>query len=145
MKKSNFLLLIIFSLGWLNTIAQTTQLTEMEFHKGEVGGIWDVWRDNFQLEWNKVQLPHTFNAEDTVDPDVSYYQGEGWYKTNLAIENPNTNGRTLLHFEGSGHKTSVYVYDKLVGKHVGGYNEFWVDITDAVSAFKKREDFESSF
>ena len=125
--------------------AQSTQLTEMQFHKGEVGGIWDVWRSKFPLEWNKVQLPHTFNAEDTVDPDVRYYQGEGWYKTNLKIENPNTNGRTILHFEGSGHKTSVYVYDELVDKHVGGYNEFWIDITDAVQAFKKRSNFESLF
>jgi len=44
-----------------------------------------------------------------------------------------------------GKKTKVYVYDQLVGEHVGGYDEWTVDITDAVLAFKKSTVFQKQF
>ncbi|HEY0039711.1 MAG TPA: glycoside hydrolase family 2 TIM barrel-domain containing protein, partial [Flavisolibacter sp.] len=80
-----------------------------------------------------------------VDPDVNYYQGPSWYRTQLDIKNQYKNGRTILHFEGAGQKTDVYVYTTKVGSHVGGYDEFSVDITDAVEAFKKTDVFQKQF
>ena len=85
--------------------------------------------------WQKVTLPHCFNAEDAVDPDVNYYQGPGWYKTLLTIDNPYADGRVVLDFEGAGQKTKVYVYTTLVGEHTGGYDGWSVDITEAVKSF----------
>ena len=76
---------------------------------------------------------------DCVEPDANYYQGPGWYKTQLDIKNPFTNGRTLLHFEGVGQKTEVYIYTTKVGSHVGGYDEWTVDITDAMAACQKNK------
>ena len=38
-------------------------------------------------------------------------------------------------FDGAGQKTDVYVYTTHVGSHVGGYDSWNVDITDAVKAF----------
>jgi beta-galactosidase len=90
-------------------------------------------------------LPHCVNAEDGVDPDVNYYQGPAWYRTQLDIKNPYSNGRTLLFFEGAGQKTDVYVYTTKVASHVGGYDEFVVDITDAVEAFRKLPVAQSQF
>ncbi|PCE64741.1 glycoside hydrolase family 2 protein [Sediminicola luteus] len=133
--KNRIFVLLLFLSG-LQLTAQSRQLTQMEFHKGGIGGIWEVWRQNFQLQWDSVALPHTYNAEDTVDPDVVYYQGPAWYRDFLDVDNPHPNGRTVLHFEGSGHKTAVYVYDIKVDEHIGGYNEFWVDITEAVSQLR---------
>ena len=52
----------------------------------------------------------------------------------LAIANPIKDGRTLLYFEGAGQTTHVYVGNTLAGTHVGGYDEFVFDITDAVAA-----------
>src|ERR1044072_933449 len=135
-----FLLLIITSAQ----AQQTNRLTgNWEFLKQDVGGIWEVVRpvgkgnpESVPL-WQTVQLPHCVNAEDGVDPDVNYYQGPAWYRTQLDIKNPYSNGRTLLFFEGAGQKTDVYVYTTKVGSHVGGYDEFVVDITDAVEAFRK--------
>ena len=95
--------------------------------------------------WTKVSLPHCVNAKDAVDPDVNYYQGPAWYRTQLDVKNPYQNGRTLLHFEGAGQKTEVYVYTTKVGTHVGGYDEFSIDITDAVEAFKKTDVFQQQF
>jgi beta-galactosidase len=104
-----------------------------EFHQGALGGPWDVWRSDKSnnLPWQSVPLPHCFNTRDCVDPDVMYYQGPGWYKTAVKVSNPFPDGRTLLLFEGAGQKSEVFVYLERVGQHVGGYDEFKIDITDA--------------
>src|SRR5690606_34029518 len=93
----------------------------------------------------QVDLPHCFNATDGVDPDVNYYQGPGWYRKNIKIDNPYQNGRTRLHFEGVGQKTEVYVYTTKVAEHIGGYDEWVVDITDAVKTFTANPICEKQF
>ncbi|CAM3894357.1 glycoside hydrolase family 2 TIM barrel-domain containing protein [Mucilaginibacter galii] len=131
---------------------QTTRLnSNWEFIRQDLGGIWEAVRpvppggpESVPL-WQNVTLPHCFNARDAVDPDVNYYQGPGWYRTQLAIANPYGNGRTLLHFEGAGQKTDVYVYTTKVTSHLGGYDEWTADITEAVAAFKKTEAFQKQF
>lgn len=122
-----------------------------EFLKGDLGGIWESVRpvgtgdpESVPI-WQRVTLPHCFNAFDAVDPDVNYYEGPGWYRNYLEIKNPYQAGRTLLHFEGAGQKTQVYVYTTLVGSHVGGYDEFTIDITDAVNEFVKTDVFKTRF
>jgi beta-galactosidase len=125
--------------------------TGWQYLKGDLGGIWEAVRSTSAgnpesvPSWQNVTLPHCFNAEDGVDPDKNYYQGPGWYRTNLKIDNPHTLGRTLLHFEGAGQKTEVYVYTTKVGSHVGGYDEWTVDITEAVDEFRKRDVFQKQF
>lgn len=113
-----------------------------EFVRQDLGGVWEAVRpveagkpESVPL-WTAVTLPHCFNAEDAVDPDVNYYQGAGWYRTMLDVENPYAGGRTWLEFEGAGQKSDVYVYLAHVGSHTGGYDGWRVDITDAVAAFR---------
>lgn len=121
------------------------RLTEgWEHYRGCLGGIWEVWRQDklpnsfFHLPWEAVGLPHCFNRFDAVDPDVKYYQGQGWYRTRLAVDNPYPGGRTLLHFEGVGQKSAVYVHTREVARHNGGYDEFRVDITEAAEAVQEQ-------
>ena len=127
--------------GNADSEAHAQRITDhWEFLQGDIGGVWEALRakENHQGKpedvpvWTNVTLPHCFNAADAVDPDRVYYQGPGWYRTNLDINNPYENGRTLLHFEGSGQKTDVYVGLEHVDRHVGGYDEWSVDITDAI-------------
>lgn len=111
-----------------------------EFVKGDLGSPYEAWRPKKRSrlpEWKQVQLPHCYNAFDAVDPDKPYYQGPAWYRNYLEISNPYKNGRVLLHFEGAGQKTDVYVYMQKLAHHVGGYDEFTVDITEAVSEYKR--------
>lgn len=107
-----------------------------EYRKGDLGGPYEALRTdplhNLGMEWQAVSLPHCFNQTDAVAPDVRYYQGPGWYRKSLQIRNPYKNGRTLLRFDGAGQKTSLYVEGTFIGEHVGGYDEFQFDITDAV-------------
>ncbi len=101
-----------------------------EHFRGTIADPWEVW--NFkQIAWQSVPLPHCFNQYDACDPDAPAYRGQGWYRTRLKPQNPYPNGRVLLHFGGAGQNTTVYVGNKMIGKNVGGYNEFVFDITDA--------------
>jgi beta-galactosidase len=137
---------ILMTLRWLAAatlaggvnfcLAQTPQSLDAgwEFHQGGLGSLWEIWRgdkatDN--VKWSPVTLPHCLNARDAVDPDGHYYEGPGWYRTHLNLANPFPNGRTLLHFEGAGQKSQVFVGLNQVGEHVGGYDEWTVDITEA--------------
>ncbi len=105
-----------------------------EFYQGSLGSLWEVWRgaaatDN--VPWTPVELPHCFNARDAVDPDLRYYQGPGWYRLRLKLDDAFPMGRVLLHFNGTGQRARVYVGLELVGEHVGGYDEWTVDLTAA--------------
>ena len=116
-----------------------------------MANIWEVMRpvkagqpESVPL-WNHVTLPHCFNAEDAVDPDLNYYQGAGWYRTNIQINNPYKGGRILLEFEGAGQQTDVYVYTTKVASHTGGYDGWVADITDAVKSFTGTDTYKTQF
>src|ERR1019366_5858442 len=105
-----------------------------EHYRAGLAGIWEVWRGKAaaaNVDWDKVAMPHCFNSWDGVDPDRPYYQGPGWYRTTFALDNPYANGRTLLHFEGAGQNSEVFIGLQSVGRHVGGDDEFTFDITEA--------------
>jgi len=153
MKTTKFVIVILaFICSYQTSAQQTTRLNgNWEFVKQDLGGIWEAVRpvtpgnpESFPL-WQQVTLPHCFNERDAVDPDGNYYQGPGWYRTMLDIKNPYNNGRTILHFEGAGQKTDVYIYTTKAGSHQGGYDEWSVDITKAVEDFKKTDVFKKQF
>ncbi len=118
-------------------VASTQSLDQgWEYYQGSLGSTWEIWRGDKATDnvtWTPVTLPHCFNARDAVDPDARYYQGPGWYRTRLTVANPFPSGRTLLHFDGAGQKSQVFVGRTKVGEHVGGYDQWDVDITDAVA------------
>jgi beta-galactosidase len=105
-----------------------------EFRLGPTDGIWEVWRAEENDLWQPASLPHCFNAGDACDPDQPYFRGQGWYRTHLALNNPFADGRTILHFQGAGQTTTLWVGSTKIGTHIGGYDEFVFDITDAVHA-----------
>ncbi len=104
-----------------------------EFFKGPLGGPWEVWHSQELAVFSKVEMPHCFNAMDGCDPDVAYYRGQGWYRTWIQPKNPYANGRTLLHFWGAGQVTTVWLGEEKLIEHKGGYDEFVVDLTDALA------------
>src|SRR5579875_3138913 len=104
-----------------------------EFFKGPLGGPWEVWHSEELGVFDKVAMPHCFNAMDGCDPDVAYYRGPGWYRTWIQLNNPHANGRSLLRFWGAGQVTTVYLGEEKLVEHKGGYDEFVVDLTDALT------------
>jgi beta-galactosidase len=149
--KTGFFILALLCCVSSDAQQKTRLIHNWQFLKQDLGGVWEAVRSVAKGNpesvpaWDSVTLPHCFNARDAVDPDVSYYQGAAWYRTLLEVGNPYSNGRTLLHFEGAGQKTEVYIYTTKVGSHVGGYDEWTVDITEAVDAFKRTDAFQKEF
>lgn len=122
-----------------------------QFIKQDLGNVWEAVRpvpaggpESVPL-WEKVSVPHSYNATDAVTPEPNCYQGPAWYTTQLNADNPYTNGRILLHLEGVGQKAEVYIYTTKVGSHVGGYDEWTVDLTAAIADFKKTDAFTQQF
>ncbi len=149
MKKIYILFALLFLSYFSSTqnISQhTVRLTDgWQFLQQDLGGVWEAvrpvqaGRPETVPIWKDVTLPHCFNATDAVNPYVNYYQGPGWYRTKFEINNPFKNGRTLLLFEGSGQKTEVYVGLEKAGSHVGGYDEWTLDITDYIDNAKNEQ------
>jgi beta-galactosidase len=113
--------------------------TGWQFRRGPNDGIWQVWRAEENDLWQPATLPHCFNATDACDPDQPYFRGQGWYRSRLALRNPFADGRTILHFQGAGQTTTVWVGSTLIGTHKGGYDEFAFDITEAVQRIPAAE------
>lgn len=107
-----------------------------EFLRMPLAGPWEVWLDPPLAAWTVASLPHCFNSYDGCDPDTPAYRGKGWYRRKLDIANPYPGGRTLLHFEGAGQSSAVYLDGKPAGQHIGGYDEFVFDVTDVVHGSK---------
>ncbi|MDF3127983.1 hypothetical protein P0Y35_02110 [Kiritimatiellaeota bacterium B1221] len=57
----------------------------MKFTRIGLGGPWECWREqkythHFNAPWQEISLPHSWNGFDCVDPDVPYFEGDGWFR-----------------------------------------------------------------
>jgi len=58
------------------------------------------------------------------------------YRRYFELSDTETAGKVILHFGAVDYETSVYINEKLVGTHKGGYTSFEFDITDYVTVGK---------
>ena len=90
----------------------------------------------FQIEKKEAQtvdLPHTWNAIDGADGGNDYYRGIGIYTRTLARPDFDPGAqRVFLEFNGVNSSAKVYINDKPIGEHHGGYSTFRFDITDVL-------------
>lgn len=84
------------------------------------------------MQWQRIDLPHTWNRTDAVDMVPGYRRSASWYRKSLVISPLRNDLCYLLEFEGANISTDVYVNGVRAGGHVGGYVGFSVDITPFV-------------
>ncbi len=82
--------------------------------------------------WQRVNLPHTWNVEDTHDDEPGYRRGISWYGRDLTIPPTLREKRIYLYFEGVNQTAEVFVNGQRIGSHIGGYSAFTFDVTDAL-------------
>jgi beta-galactosidase len=82
--------------------------------------------------WQKVDLPHTWNAQDGQDGGANYRRGAGWYRRTLTLDRPLKARRLYLQFDGASLAADVYVNGRHLGTHVGGFARFRFDATEAL-------------
>lgn len=85
----------------------------------------------YPVDWQDVDLPHTWNAVDGHDGNGSYDRGSYWYARNfITPQQPLAGGRVYVEILAAGQQATVYVNGEEVIYHEGGYSMFRADITD---------------
>jgi beta-galactosidase len=86
--------------------------------------------------WERVTLPHTWNATD-AQSGGPMYEGTGWYRRHLAFDPAWRGKRVFLHFDGVGQSANVWVNGRQVGSgHSGAYSAFNEDLTEALDSLR---------
>lgn len=95
-------------------------------------GVWRFFCEEFP-EITEMEVPGCFN---TADSPMRDYQGEVWYEREIKLPIWTPGSLVRLGFMGSFYRTEVYLDEKQVCSHEGGYLPFFVDITEFVEAEK---------
>ena len=124
--------LVLLSLMSLSLRAESISYT--------VNNSWQFRRaDAPENVWTTVNIPHTWNAQDTDDDVPGYFRGKGIYRKVMEIPEYAEDKRVYLLFEGVGQVCDVLVDGVKAASHVGSYSAFVADITGFVSAGKSCE------
>lgn len=102
-----------------------------------LNGTWQ-----YAITSHHAQRPASFTGEILVPfPLESALSGVGrqlqpdetlWYQRTFKIADKHHAGRTLLHFGAVDWKCAVFLNSLPIGEHIGGYDPFTFDITDAL-------------
>lgn len=85
----------------------------------------------------RVDLPHTWNAQDALSGKIDYKRGIGNYEKNLFIRSEWKGKRLFIRFEGVNNIADVFVNRRHIGEHRGGYEAFIFEITGKVEYGKE--------
>ena len=87
--------------------------------------------------WQQVELPHTTRIEPKVTHDQ--WQGLAWYRKSFTAEPQWRGKKAFLRFEGAMNKAEVWVNNKKMITHHGGYLPFVIDLSSVLSFDKPNE------
>lgn len=82
--------------------------------------------------WERIRVPHTWNAKDGQDGGGDYYRGVGWYRRRVTIPKAESGRELYVELDGANLETTLYVNGHEVGHHAGGYARFRFDVTPVV-------------
>ena len=85
----------------------------------------------------RVDLPHTWNAQDALSGKIDYKRGIGNYEKNLFIRPEWKGKRLFIRFEGVNNIAYVFINRRHIGEHRGGYGAFIFEITGKVEYGKE--------
>ena len=87
--------------------------------------------------WEKVDLPHTWNALDGQDGGFDYHRGPCWYFKEIEV--CAVKGEEIyLEFPAASLKAEVFVNGRYVCSHKGGFSTFRANITPYIKRGKAK-------
>ncbi len=97
----------------------------------------DNWKFTYGYEvkrnvFERIDLPHTWNAIDAHSGELDYYRGLGNYEKDVYIDEAWKNKRLFLKFYGVNTIANVFINGQHIGEHRGGYTAFIYELTDKV-------------
>ncbi len=84
--------------------------------------------------WERVALPHSFNAQNTFVPVRGYYRGSGWYRRHFTLSGEQASRKVFLEFAAAFSLADLWVNGRYVGQYMGGFTGFCADVTEFVEA-----------
>lgn len=88
--------------------------------------------ETFPVEWDIVNLPHSWNNIDGQDGDNDYWRGTGVYVRTLKKADLPEAGAYFLEINGANSSADVYFNGEHLAHHDGGYSTWRVDLTAAL-------------
>lgn len=85
------------------------------------------------VDWQKITLPHTWNAVDGQDGKGEYFRGACWYAKAFVTPVHQDKDRIYIEVLAASASGRVFVNGKELGYHEGGYSAFRLDITEALN------------
>lgn len=83
-------------------------------------------------KFNKINVPFTYETKLSGIEDESIHYIV-WYNRKIVITKEHIKDKkVILNFEGSDYETKVWINGKYVGKHIGGYSRFSLDIENYI-------------
>jgi len=117
--------------NWLNLNGEW----EFAFDFGNSGRERKMWSAPSEAYTHKINVPFVPESKLSGIEYVDFIPA-CWYRRTFAVpaEWQGMDKRILLHFGAVDYYCEVYLNNKKVGNHTGGYTPFTLDITDAVTA-----------
>jgi len=130
---SNVLAVLVDNTNGKGGIYGDVSLGRVKVHKSKQYYSTDV----DDSSWRSIQLPNDYIVEGEYSKRASTGHGSlpvhpAWYRRKFSLD-PADKGKSIwLYFEGVFRNARIYVNDKMVSRHPGGYTSFQVDLSDAV-------------
>ncbi len=84
-----------------------------------------------ETDWHDTEIPHDWLIGNSYK---MYETGEGWYKKEFTLDNPQDSDAYLLCFDGVYMNSTVYINGCEVGTWRYGYSSFHFDITEYIKS-----------
>ena len=88
-------------------------------------------------QWQTVELPHPWNAEDGADGGSGqtgdYLRGDGWYRKQFEMKASDSELRHFIQINGGGLITEVAINGTILGTHEGAFTAFRFDLSPYLS------------
>lgn len=114
----------------LRLSAETSFCKAWSFFKGDAGNTADA------SDWEKVNLPHTWNVSDAADGGGKdpqsrdgYHRGPGWYRKMIKADDSLRGKRLFIRFEGASSVADIYLNGQPMGTHKGAFGAFCIELT----------------
>ncbi|WP_143744266.1 glycoside hydrolase family 2 TIM barrel-domain containing protein [Polaribacter tangerinus] len=82
-------------------------------------------------EWQKVTIPHTVSLEPKVI-EKDQWQGVSWYRKKFTVNDNYKNKHVSLYFEAAMQVAEVWLNNKKLTTHKGGYLPFYIPISSVI-------------
>jgi beta-galactosidase len=88
-------------------------------------------KDDKKIVWAQISLPHTPQIEALVISG-NQWQGNCFYRKFFTVSSSDKEKQLYMKFDAAMHEADVYLNGRKIGKHLGGYLPFTIDITPYV-------------